>query len=159
MFVETFDEFSARHGEYLDVADGWRLFANGAAASNDGRLTSFREPPLDPVELLRVQRVFVVAKLERERYEWTRFYNDVSEQAGYALRFPDTAPPAPANAAEQLEAGKRRMKALEKQVEEIDEQLALSPEARLMRLNRQRDAERNRKLQAQFAAIQTIRLE
>ena len=61
--IESLSDFTARHGQYVEIDFGVRLFADGAIASDGGRegLPTRREPPSDSIELLRLQRRFAEA--------------------------------------------------------------------------------------------------
>ena len=158
MIVETFDEFCAKHGEYLDLSDGWRIFADGAAARYDGfgRLTARREVPSDPIELLRVQRVFISTKLEREQSDFRGYRNAVREQANNAIRHPQACPPPRADAAAQLKRGQARCRALQQQLKVIDELLAQAPLAAARRQQGHEETERRKQLTAQLHEVEGL---
>lgn len=145
MVIETLDEFTARHGDYVVLENGTRLFANGATSRQDddwGRLGSRREPPTDPIAKLRVRRVYVAAKLEREVKAFHAYRDSVLEQLEHAQKFPMSCPPPDSDRAErQLKAGRERITNLQTEIARIDRELSETPEAKALREREKREAE------------------
>lgn len=144
MVIETPEEFTQRHGEYITLDSGVRLFADGASSQQDdgwGRLGSRREPPTDPIALLQLRRAFVSTKLNREVAAFNNFRNATLEQLDHARRFPAYCPPPSDRAEEQLKAGQARINDLQVELAGIDRELSQTPDAQAKREIEQRETE------------------
>ena len=138
-FREPFGEFRQRMGcecIQLGLADGYAdggcivgrglfLFQNGAVS--DG-VTNHYEAPVEQATLLRLRKHFIATKIKREVAAFDQFKASCEQQAGYHVRSPMTCPPPPANAADQLRAGKARIEKLREQLAAVDREIAASPE-------------------------------
>jgi hypothetical protein len=130
-FRESFGEFRQRMGcEHiqLGLADGYSdngcvvgrgsfLFENGALS--DG-VADHYEAPIEQVTLFRLRKHFIETKLKREVAAFSEFKASCEQQAGYHLSSPMTCPPPPANAVDQLRAGKARIEQLREQLTTLD---------------------------------------
>lgn len=144
MFIETFWEFAQRQGCPYVRRQHLFVFENGAQSTGD----QHADPSPDEFERLRVQRVYVAAKLKVEQDEFADFKQYVQQQSAWAAKY-SNLPGPPTTAPRDLAAGAKRIEALEARLAEIDARLAESPEARHVReLEAARVAERQR-----YAAI------
>lgn len=137
-FRESFGEFKQRmkcECIQLGLADGYpdggRLVGRGSFLFQNGALsdgvTNHYEAPVEQATLLRLRKHFIATKLKREIAAFDQFKASCEQQAGYHLSSPMTCPPPPANAADQLRAGKARIEKLRDELAAIDRERATLP--------------------------------
>jgi hypothetical protein len=95
-YQEQFEQFVEKHGERVEISSGTYLFADGAIAITHGLegLPSFREPPSEPVERVKLSRRYDMAKqqLQVEPFsEFARRHGGNSVFDGGCFVFPDGA--------------------------------------------------------------------
>src|SRR4051812_10848702 len=149
-FVESFEEFKQRHNceviqiKQGDFEDAW-LFANGAACVLQklglNRSLETHEPPQEQFALLRAKRLFVAAKLGEESKAYQAALTDYQQQANLAAKYPHACPAVPKAAMASLRNGWDFIEKMRVDLEQLDQQLAQSPEA-IQRVQRRQLAER-----------------
>jgi len=152
---KIFYEFVKRHGDVWIKQDGQLLFSDGAIADVTAHI--FTEPPSDPTRLLKAKRRYVEAKLEKEITDFKNYQAECQSMAQWAAQNSSCCPP-PANAAEQLEQGNKRIKALRKQLAEFDKELGETPEAQKRRKSEEIDRVRRQNLNRQMREINNIKI-
>jgi hypothetical protein len=110
------EELSPRTGETVATT----LFENGAISFGP---TSHRDPPSDPIALLRARRAFFEAAEKVEVHDFERFRADCIEQSELNKRFTNL-PGITQRAVELLVAGQQRINHFRQQLADIDAQLA-----------------------------------
>lgn len=130
----TLADFIAAHGgEAIRQRDtGWFLCVDGAAyyMMDDGYHIEYREAPIDTLENSEARLKFVQEKLTREEEEFHRFKAECIQQAAWHEQNPSCCPPAPANAVEQLQAGKNRIADLRQQARDLEKQISKHPRSK-----------------------------
>lgn len=137
-FIENFEEFKTRQAcasirvKNDDYQEVW-LFANGAACEMQklgfNRTLSVREAPQEKWALLRAKREFVLAKIERESQAYQAALADCQQRANWAVQFPDSCPAVPKTVLNELRDWWDTREKLRAELEQLDQQLAESPEA------------------------------
>lgn len=128
-----FKDWCDVHGAYvMDETDGVCYFEDGSRVSgkDSPRLTSWTDPPVDPVRLLKAKRHYPAYKLSQEVKAFETYKKACISQHEYNRNNPAACPPPAADAASQLSAGKQRILALRKRVAVIDKQLADTSEGK-----------------------------
>jgi hypothetical protein len=167
MWIETHQEFTERHGEYVTNAAGWRIFRDGAILEVDpdfglstlaGRAPIRREPPADEFDRLRVERTFWKLKLDQEQTAYNRFHATIQDQAQNALEYPESCPPPRDDAEEQLARGRSRIAAYQAALQRIDALLDTSPDAVNRAAAKQREDADRQERQERLHRIQSLSL-
>ena len=127
LVIESFNEFAARHGSYVNtlsrgmrVDNGDRfIFQDGATSDGERKHT---EPPEDEVQRLGLVRRFWKTKLDQEVREFTSFKNTCLQQASAARKYANLPGP-PEDAADQLKRGQTRIAAIQTRLKQLDKEL------------------------------------
>ena len=141
-FIEELFDVIERHrcGKPI-LIKGRYLFRNGAQSDLSG--TSHLNPPDYKWQRIALQKEFVEYEINREKTEFYQFQGTCTEQAGLAARY-SSCPPPPADAPEQLERGRERIRMLQDELDAINAELERSPAARQKARNAQLEHERQR---------------
>jgi len=105
--------------------------------------------------LLKAKRRYVEVKLGHEITDFKKFQAECQSMAQWAAQNSSCCPP-PANAAEQLEQGRKRIETLRKQLAEIDEELGETPEALEHRKSEETDRARRQNLNLRMREINNV---
>lgn len=143
------------HGAFVLSMDGTAYFEDGSVVhgKDSPGLTTWREPPIDPIRLLEAKRYYLGLKLGKERRGFDQFKKDCSEQLKFNRQIPGMCPRPRADSAAQLRAGQKRIAALLEQIAAIDKELADTPEGQREKEVRQANAERNAEITRQHSEI------
>ena len=153
-FYESLEEFIERRAcKYVRTDSGW-FFEDGAFSNGSHHY----EPPSDEFELARQRKIFFKTKLDDEITAFNRFKANVAAQANHYRRFGGSVMPPPADAADQLKAGGKRIHKLQEQLAELDEVLQQSPEVLRRQKNQEADARRQEEMASFESEIGSIRI-
>lgn len=158
--IESYPEFCARHGHEHYQINGRLVFGDGASTDLSDMLRA--EPPTDHVARLKLRRQFLATKLDNEIAKFNAFKTDCLEHMRLAVSSDyvgSACPGPPANAAQQLEAGKQRIAALQKELNEIDGQLLATPEAAEKRARMEQERFRRQQVHQQLNAINSVTID
>lgn len=147
--IENFHEFKARQNceaiqvQQSDFEDRW-LFANGAGCilKKLGLKEEFliREPSNNKQEALHDRREFVLAKLAQESKAYEYKKNEYQQMANNAAKYPESCPAVPARAMDELRARWDGIEVLQKELGELNAELAPHSPATQRRQLAERDA-------------------
>jgi hypothetical protein len=154
--IESYAEFSARHGGNPVPNRNVFLFPDGAKCSAENR-DMREEPPTDPQQLLRFRRLYVATRLEQEVKAFNTFKYDCHERAQAAARCSAAVGP-PLDAPAQLRAGKARIDALRAELADLDTRI--EPTASQLREQSREEATRERQsaLQSLLSDIDAVHI-
>ena len=132
---------------------------NSSHASESAGYTKESGAKMKPIPIDREVEYypFFEAELEREVREFKEYKADCESMASWAARNSNCCPPS-ADAADQLNRGKKRIEKLRKQLAEIDQELGKSPEGVAKRKSEQHERVRHQKLNEQLRGITSVNI-
>lgn len=120
-------EFRSMHGgeSVIDNENRCELFADGALINKGVQI----DPPTDPQLLLRAKRRFIALKLKREKDAFELFSGECAQLLAHRARYGNSSCPGPpAGYRQQIENGKERIAALQKELDALDRKIEMLPE-------------------------------
>lgn len=150
---EKLYEFTVNHrdenGEQIDFADvlqtGQRVFADGTAVQFRHPSAAIEEslatrpmsranffgpvtpPPDAEADRLRLRKIYLSVKLEKEEKAFTKFQTDVNNQINVAKRYPETCPAPGPEVVGALKRGQARIRAYREEIAAITQRLIAIP--------------------------------
>ena len=125
VYVESYLEFSKRHGENAVTVDGRLIFPSGAQADANEGIQRW-EVPDDPHERLTIQKRRMRALVRRLENEFQRSQAAFIEQASLAKSY-SNLPDAPSDARQILEKMRAEVHAHRAELERIERELEKTP--------------------------------
>jgi len=159
VFVEDYEEFSARHGGDSVAVNYRRYWPDGATSDAEG--TTRYEPPRDPIAVLRLRKVYAKEKVRQAEVDFASAQSSFTELARNAARYSSPMAPLPtppANAAEILRSLKEPVKKWREQLAEIEAELSQTPNEVRRREMEQEAIERQRQVANVYSEITAINL-
>lgn len=155
-FIESFQEFSKRHGDDAIEVGARLIFGDGAIAnSEDGKVKA--EPPESQYELLLVIKMRAKELLRRAELEFFNARSTLSEMAANAIRY-SNLPGPPSDAPQQLRKLKSNAIKRRKELAAIDAKLEKTPQRIARRKQEQQLAERQQQITEVATKINQITL-
>lgn len=158
VLIESFEEFSRRHGGN-PVSTGHRLVFPTGAQCDDMEGSQRWEPPADATALLHARKKYVSARLRQAEGEFHQTQSAFSEQAALAATYGSNVPPPPFDSKEILLGLKATGHTLRNELKEIEVQLAQTPDAIFRQQQAQQVGERRQQIAVLHGEINGVSLE
>ena len=155
--IESYREFSQRHGNRPLAVGNEMLFADGAACSSEDA-DRRQEPPHDPVELIRVKLRYWREAVKRAEYDFDSAKTDFARQAALAARYANL--PGPPHAKAELNRIAEAVRFCRDQVAKLEAELAektvADPLAAAMKFRIENELEEQRRAAELLHEIESV---
>lgn len=156
---ETLREYDDRHPDWVQESPYVQIAADGAVFRNSefGRDGARGEPPTDPIELARICKRWLTAKIKERRKVGNNAQAQWDEMGELAIRDSEVKyPPPPENAVEKLAELEAEINGYEKELREVNEKLSDTPEAKAQQNAARTEAERVQNIKMQLDKIRSF---
>lgn len=157
IFIETYQEFVAKHGGDPVEIDNALCFPDGARCGFDPDGYPRWEPPTDPYELLSLKYRYAKERLRRAELEFNTVKNEFQQRAILASKYRNLPGP-PANAPEILEHLRTIAHERRAAFEAIEQQIADTPRAQYMRQRQEEEQQRQEGMSQVYRCISEFNL-
>ncbi len=156
ILIESYEEFAQRHGNDAVDLEHRFLFSDGSQCDMLG--DQRREPPDNPIALLRLQHLYWSTRAKQAEADFFKFRSRVSQQLSFAVDNPDLPVPGD-EAVEHLKRLRAEAQRLRGMLASVEARLGDTPYGQRRRLEVEHETARQSELAKRAADLAAISLD